>query len=159
MHAAGSTIYALRDFQLEWPIAVDIGVSVDDAFKHMERLGIQALLVVSYGLGDETHDVLGLVTAYAIERARHKRPARPLVTDSPEGVSVGDVMTPRNGLSLVKYESLRTLTASEVYEMFQGTGLTHLLVVVAHGNDHVLVEGVLSRAAVAKQLGRMRRGW
>jgi hypothetical protein len=72
---------------------------------------------------------------------------------------VGDVMTPRNGLSLVKYESLRTLTASEVYEMFQGTGLTHLLVVVAHGNDHVLVEGVLSRAAVAKQLGRMRRGW
>ena len=33
---------------------------------------------------------------------------------------MGDVMTPWDELSLVKYEPLRSLTVNDVYEMFQG---------------------------------------
>ena len=55
---------------------------------------------------------------------------------------------------LVKYQSLRSLSANDVYDMFQGTGLTHLLVVDTHWSEKVLVRGVLSRASVAKRLGR-----
>jgi CBS domain-containing protein len=157
VHAADSTGYVLTDFELNFPITVDIDVSVDDAFKDMGRLGVQALLVIACGLSDENREVVGLVTAYAIERVRHRRRAFPLVTDELEGVSVGDVMMPWDDLSLVKYESLRSLTLNDVYEMFQGTGLTHLLVVETHCNDIMLVRGVLSRAAVAKRLGRPPR--
>lgn len=156
-HTADSASYVLTDFELNFPITVDIGVSVDDAFKDMGRLGLHALLVVSSRLSDESREVVGLVTAYAIERIRHRRRARSLATDQMKGVSVGDVMTPWDELSLVKYESLRSLTVNDVYEMFQGTGLTHLLVVETHCNDIMLVRGVLSRAAVAKRLGRAPR--
>jgi CBS domain-containing protein len=157
LHAADSAIYGVADFKLDFPITVDIGASVDDALKRMDRLGIQALVVVSNRLSEESRDVVGLVTAYAIERACHRRRSRSLVTDQLEGVSVGDVMTPWDHLSIVKYESLRSLTLNGVYEMFQGTGLTHLLVVETHGNDIMLVRGVLSRAAVAERLGRAPR--
>ena len=157
LHGADSAIYALTDFELDFPITVDMQVSIDDALGDMERLGIHALLVVSYGLSDQNTDVVGLVTAYAIERARHRWGARSLVSGSPGRVSVGYVMTPWDDLSLVKYESLRSLTALEVYEMFQGTGLTHLLVVGTHSNGKSLVRGVLSRAAVAKRIGRAPR--
>ena len=61
-------------------------------------------------------------------------------------------MTPWNELSLVKYESLQALTAVDVYQMFQGTGLTHLLVVELHGDDSAVLRGLLSRAALAKRL-------
>jgi CBS domain-containing protein len=157
-HAADSAGYLLTDLQLNFPITVDIGVSVDDALKRMGRLGLQALSVVSCGLSDEGREVMGLVTAYAIERVRHRNHARSFVTDQMEGVSVGDVMTPWDELSLVKYESLCSLTVKDAYEMFQGTGLTHLLVVEANCNDIVLVRGVLSRAVVAQRLGRASRG-
>jgi hypothetical protein len=63
-------------------------------------------------------------------------------------------MTPRSELSLVNYDSLRTLTALDLYRMFQGTGLTHLLVVESQGVDSAPARGLLSRATLAKRLSR-----
>ncbi len=154
LDGAESAIYALTDFELDFPITVDIGASIDVAFQDMDRLGIHALLVVSYEPSDGNPEVMGLVTAYAIERARRKCGPRSLLDARRGNVSVGDVMTPWNDLSLVKYQSLRSLSANDVYDMFQGTGLTHLLVVDTHWSEKVLVRGVLSRASVAKRLGR-----
>jgi len=71
-------------------------------------------------------------------------------------VAVGDIVTSWDELSLVKYDSLQTLTARDLYEMFQGTGLTHLLVVEAHGDDSAVARGLLSRATLAKRLQRAR---
>jgi inactivated superfamily I helicase len=61
-------------------------------------------------------------------------------------------MTPWNELTVVNYESLQTLTAFDVYEMFQGTGLTHLLVIENHGAESAVARGLLSRATLAKRL-------
>jgi CBS domain-containing protein len=147
---AESAIHALTDFELDFPITVDIGASVDDALADMDRLGIHALLVVSScAPADQNPAVVGLVTTYVIERARHKGQLA--------GMSVGDVMTPWDHLSFVNYDSLRSLTANDVHEMFQGTGLTHLLVVESPCNDTLMVRGVLSRATVARRLGRRPR--
>jgi len=66
-------------------------------------------------------------------------------------------MTPWNELSLVKYETLLTLTACDLYEMFQGTGLTHLLVVEIHGDESATAIGLVSRATLAKRLQGARR--
>jgi hypothetical protein len=51
-------------------------------------------------------------------------------------------MTPWNELTVINYESLQTLTASDVYEMFQGTGLTHMLVIENHGDESAVASGL-----------------
>jgi hypothetical protein len=40
--------------------------------------------------------------------------------------------------------------------MFQGTGLTHLLVVEIHSDEVTLARGLVSRATLAKRLRRSR---
>jgi CBS domain-containing protein len=141
LEADDSAFYALTDFRREYPITVDADSSIDEALGDMNRLNVHALLVTREGPGGADPQVVGLITAYDIERSRSRRHA-----------AVGDIMTSWNELSLVKYESLQTLTALDLYEMFQGTGLTHLLVVELQGDDSVLARGLLSRATLAKRL-------
>jgi hypothetical protein len=61
-------------------------------------------------------------------------------------------MTPWEELALVNYQSLRYLNVSEVYQMFQGSGLTHVMVVETHDNDSVIARGLISRASLASRL-------
>jgi len=122
----------------------------------MNRLCVHALLVTQEDLGSVNPQIVGLITAYDIERERPHRSPNTRGFNLHKPARVGDVMTPWNELSLVKYESLRTLTAVDLYEMFQGTGLTHLLVIELHGDDSAVVRGLLSRAALAKRLTHSR---
>ena len=147
-----SAFCALTDFRREYPITVQANASIDDALGEMNRFGVHALLVTQDEAGDLNSQIVGLITAYDIERHRpHRSPdSRDLKPGKPARVC--DLMTPWNELSLVKYESLQELTAVDVYKMFQGTGLTHLLVVELHGDDSAVLRGLLSRAALAKRL-------
>jgi len=157
LEANDSAFCALTDFRSEYPITVGTGTSIDDALADMNRLSVHALLATQDGAEEVDPQVVGLITAYDIERARpHSSSRKPnLMPRKP--VTVGEVMTPRNELSLVNYESLQTLTALDLYEMFQGTGLTHLLVVEMHGDDSAIARGLLSRAALTKRLRRPHR--
>ncbi len=65
-------------------------------------------------------------------------------------------MTPSDELPVVKYELLQSLTARDLYEMFQGTGSTHLLVVEDHGNESTVARGLVSRVALTIRLHRPR---
>jgi hypothetical protein len=49
---------------------------------------------------------------------------------------------------------LITATALDLYQMFQGTGLTHLLIIETQGADSAVARGLLSRATLAKRLQR-----
>jgi CBS domain-containing protein len=100
--------------------------------------------------------IVGLITHYDIERRQPHRSPQVGVSTAYGEVCVGDVMTPWNELPLIKYESLQSLTASDLYEMFQGTGLTHLLVIEAHDDGSAVARGLLSRSALAKRLRRPR---
>jgi len=151
-----SAFCALTDFRREYLITGDADDSIDDALADMNRLGVHALLVTRQELGVIEQQVVGLITYYDIERIRPHRFSQPTIRRKGRMIRVGDIMTPWNELSLIHYESLQTLTASDVYKMFQGTGLTHLLVIENYDHHSVVASGLLSRATLAKRLRRIR---
>jgi CBS domain-containing protein len=153
-----SAFCALTDFRREYPITVQSNASIDDALGEMNRFGVHALLVTQDEAGELNSQIVGLITAYDIERHRPHRSPNSHDLKPGKPTTVCDVMTPWNELSLVKYESLQALTAVDIYKMFQGTGLTHLLVVELDGDDSAVLRGLLSRAALAKRLTRSRTG-
>lgn len=155
--AGASAFCALTDFQREYPITVDTNTLIEDALAHMNRLSVHALLATRGELEGVDPQVAGLITSYDIERERPRSLSRVTAMRPRKLVTVGEIMTPRDELSLVKYESLQTLTALDLYEMFQGTGLTHLLVVEKRGADSAVARGLLSRATLAKRLRRSHR--
>jgi CBS domain-containing protein len=144
--------FGLTDFRHEYLITVEADSSVEAALDDMSRLGVHALLVTRQEVESTDQQVVGLITHHDIERSRPHRSPQAAADDEHRVISVGEVMTPWNELPLVRYESLQSLSASELYEMFQGTGLTHLLVVESDDNGCVLARGLLSRATLAKRL-------
>jgi CBS domain-containing protein len=144
--ADDSAYRALTDFNSEYPITEPAGRSVGDALNDMSRLGVHALVVTKPQAEGEDQQVVGLITSSDIQHLRsHPANAK---------VRVEDVMTSWNELPLVKYESLQELTALELYRMFQGTGLTHLLVIEDHGSEAALARGLISRASLAMRLNQ-----
>ena len=150
-----SAFYALTDFRRDDPITVEADSSIDDALGDMNRLGVHALLVTRQEVEGIEQQVVGLITYHDIERRSLHRYPESAVFSERSGIRVGDVMTPCNELPLVQYESLQSLSAYDLCEMFQGTGLTHLLVVETHGDESGLARGLLSRATLAKRLRRV----
>ena len=148
---------AVTDFRRDYPITVEYDSSVDEGVAHMHRLGVHALLVTRRDIGGIDEQVLGLVTYQDIERWRLQRSAPAAAGRASRTVRVGDLMTPWNELSLVHYDSLEGLTAIEVFDMFQGTGLTHLLVVEIQDDDSALAMGLISRGSLAKRLRRFAK--
>jgi CBS domain-containing protein len=149
LDSIGSALCALTDFHQHDPITVEIRCSIEDALDEMKRGGVHALLVTQQELGGSDLQVVGLITYRDIER-RHQRHDN-VALGEPNGViRVGEVMTAWDELPLVRYESLKTLAGRNLHEMFQGTGLTHLLVVEFLEDDSVVARGLLSRAALDK---------
>lgn len=151
-----SAFCALTDFRRDDPITVEADSTIDEALRDMNRLSVHALLVTRQEVGGIEQQVVGLITYYDIERRRPHRYPQTGVSSERSEIRVGDVMTPWNELPLVHYESLQALTASDVYEMFQGTGLTHLLVVETQGDESALARGLISRPTLAKRLRHAR---
>jgi CBS domain-containing protein len=150
LHSEDSALCALTDFEQHDPITVEIDCSIEDALAEMGKWGVHALLVIQQALGGMDLQVVGLITHYDIER-RHRR-HETAAPGEPHGViRVGEVMTAWDELALVRYESLATLAGRNLHEMFQGTGLTHLLVVEFRDDDSVVARGLLSRAALDKR--------
>ncbi len=153
-----SALCALTDFRHEHPITVHADSLVGNALRDMNQRSVHALLVTreeDSGIGQQ---VVGMITHFDIERRHPHRHRYGNGTFSSRfsRLRVAEVMAPCDELSLVKYQSLQSLTASELYEMFQGTGLTHLLVVESLGNGSTLARGLLSRASLTVRLHRAR---
>jgi CBS domain-containing protein len=155
--ATDAACCAITDFELDFPITVDMQRPIEDAFNDMIRLGIHALLVTRLAPRGINPSIEGLITARDIQSAlRTFRSLNQSTHRRPRSLPVGEVMTAWDDLSMVKYESLQCLTAIDLYEMFQGTGLTHLLVIDLDDGDVATVRGLLSRATLAKRLRRSR---
>jgi CBS domain-containing protein len=153
-----SSVYAMTDFRRARPICVLPSRSIDDALEDMNRLKIHALVVTEPRCSTGDDQMLGLITSYRIEQ--HKAYARTLPKLLQDGCvrHVGELMTPWEELALVHFESLRSLKVWEVYQMFQGSGLTHVMVVETHEDDSLIARGLISRAAFATRLQEPSRG-
>jgi hypothetical protein len=147
---------AFTDFRRDNPITVEADSSIDEALGDMKRLSVRARLVTHQELGDIEQQVVGLITYYDIERRLPHRYPQTAASSERGDILVRDVMTPWNELPLVDYESLQSLTADGLYTMFQGTGLTHLLVIETRDDEPALARGLVSRATLAKRLNRPR---
>lgn len=148
-----SAVYAMTDFRRECPICVPLNMSIGEALEDMNRLAIHALLVTQ-SQGTTGHDrMLGLITSYRIQQRRlyERRLPKPL-RGCGSGCTVAEIMTPWEELAPVNYRSLRCLNVSEVYQMFQGSGLTHVVIVETRDDDSVIARGLISRAALASRL-------
>lgn len=148
-------VHALTDFQQEYPITVHAGRSVHEALEDMIRLGVHALLVTRPDDDGVEEQVLGLVTALDMTRSGAIRRRMAGCSEAQPFVSVETVMAAWDDLSLVNYESLLTLSALELYERFQGTGVTHLLVIEHAVDGSTLARGMISRAGIARRLRRL----
>jgi CBS domain-containing protein len=154
----GPALGALTDFRREAPITIPSDRTVDTALTHMQRAQVRALLVTRALRGSGEQQVIGLVTAQDVHRRRSGLHQQRPVLRHESDARVEDVMTPWDQLPLVNYKSLRGVTAGELCGMFQGTGLTHLVVVEMHANNCVYVRGLLSRAMLARRLGHSQDG-
>lgn len=143
---------AFTDFRRDNPITVEADTSIDEALRDMKRLSTQALLVTSQELGNIEQQVVGLITYYDIERRQPHRYPQTAAPSEQNDIRVRDVMTQWNELPLIDYESLKSLTAQGLYTLFQGRGLTHLLVIETHGDEPALARGLVSRAILANRL-------
>lgn len=164
LRPADAALAALTDFNRESPICVAPDRVARDALADMARLAIHALLVIDPTPGDR-RELLGLLTVPWFGQ-RHASGGSSIAGFSgPSTLRVEDLMTPREELALVHYDSLRSLRVRDLHFMFQGTGLTHVLVIeggeeatgdAERAEDGVsMARGIISRAGVDRRLGAM----
>ncbi len=154
-----AALCALTDFRLEPPLTVTAARSGAAALEDMQRLGVSALLVTPEESGEPWQRIAGLLTRRDIARRRRAGSSHDAAVAAHEP-RVADLMTPWDELSLVNYESLAQLTALELYEGFQGTGLTHLLVVECDDGEAAMARGLIARARLARRLRfEAHAGW
>jgi hypothetical protein len=146
-----SAFCALTDFRHEYFTAVNADSSIDDALADMIRLGVRTLVVIQQRIESVDPYLVGLITAHDIERERPHRLRGTGRLNWPQDVIVADVVTPWDELPLVNYESLRTMSALDLNEIFQSASLTHLLVIEMQGAELIVARGLLSRAALAER--------
>jgi CBS domain-containing protein len=146
-----SVFCALTDFRHEYPTAVNADSSIDDALADMIRLGVRTLVVIQQRVESVDPYLVGLITAHDIERERPHRLRRTARLNWPQDVIVADVVTPWDELPIVNYESMQTMSADDLNEIFQSTSLTHLLVIEMQGAESMVARGLLSRAALAER--------
>lgn len=152
-----SALCVLTDFRHAYPITIEANFSVASARAEMQRLKVHAFLVTEASPEGPEQRIVGLITHYDIDKKYPNRspPMRPPAVSG--SLPVSAVMTPWNELSLLDYASLEGKTVLDLLHMFQGTGVTHLLVVEMRPDDSAVVRGLISRSSLSERLQSGRR--
>jgi CBS domain-containing protein len=132
---------------IEAPLTVRPNLRASSALAMMRDASTSAALVTNALRDGRYERVVGLVTS---KKLQHELLAR----WEPE-IVVGDEMDPWEDVSIVNAASVRSLTAHQLYAMFRGTGLSHVVVVENFEGSYSYVIGLLSRAALATRLGHL----
>ncbi|MGO8830678.1 MAG: CBS domain-containing protein [Steroidobacteraceae bacterium] len=147
-------VHALTDFTREFPVTVDPERQIDDALNDMIHLGVRALLVA------KDQRLVGLVTSYDIQGEKPIQFLHSSNYNRHEEIRVAHIMTPLEELHALDWRSMESARAGDLLEIFEATGLTHLLVIELDRNGSTaVVRGLASRARLVRQLkGRRRAG-
>jgi len=129
-----SALRAMTDFVREPPLTVEEDLSVERAIDEMFRLGVRAFLVV------RDRRVVGLMTAAeaTASRAHHRR--------------VADVMTLTDDVPAIGWDTLGDARVGDLVEIFDGTGVNHLVVLETHSANLSSVRGLIHRERLERQL-------
>jgi CBS domain-containing protein len=125
---------AMTDFQRDPPLTVSEDFSLDEAIDRMFRMGVRALLVV------RERSVVGLMTAGEAVRLM------------PRHLRVGQVMTLTDDVPAIGWDTLAEARIIDLLEIFDGTGVNHLVVLETHGAALSSVRGLIQRKRLQRQL-------
>ncbi len=154
LELADPAVQALTDFTREFPVTVDPERHIDDALNDMIHLGVRALLVA------KDQRLVGLVTSYDIQGEKPIQFLHSSNYNRHEEIRVAHIMTPLEELHALDWRSIESARAGDLLEIFEATGLTHLLVIELDRNGSTaVVRALASRARLMRQLkGRRRAG-
>ncbi len=143
-------VHALTDFAREFPVTVDPERQIDDALNDMIHLGVRALLVA------KDQRLVGLITSYDIQGEKPIQFLHSSNYSRHEEIRVAHIMTPLEELHALDWQSIESVRAGDLLEIFEATGLTHLLVIeLDRSGPTAIVRALASRARLVRQL----RGW
>jgi CBS domain-containing protein len=125
---------AMTDFLRDPPLTVDEEISVEQAIDEMFRLGVRALLVV------RDRRVVGLMTAAEAARS------------SPRDRRVAELMTATEDVPAIGWDTLCEARVADLVEIFDGTGVNHLVVLETHSANLSSVRGLIHRERLERQL-------
>jgi signal-transduction protein with cAMP-binding, CBS, and nucleotidyltransferase domain len=130
-------LHAMTDFLRDPPLTVAETIHVEDAVDQMFRLGVRSFLVVRDG------QVIGLMTAWQAARSpRHH-------------VAVTEVMTPTDDAPAIDWSTLGQSQVEDLLEIFDGSGVEHLVVMESHSATLNSVRGLVYR----ERLRRLTSPW
>jgi predicted transcriptional regulator len=118
---------AMTDFLQEPPLTLPEHLTIDEAVDHMFRLGVRAFLVV------RDCRVVGLMTAFDAMRLARRN------------LCVAEAMTPTDDMPAIGWETLGEARISDLLEIFDGTGVHHLVVLQSHSAALSSVRGLIYR--------------
>jgi CBS domain-containing protein len=135
---------AMSDFKQDPPLTITETVPLDEALDDMFRLGVRAFLVV------RERAVVGLITLEDARRASGPRSASLADTAAP---TVGDVMTPSSEVPAIDWQTLQESRVVDLLEIFEATGVAHLVVIEEDSLHGHAVRGIIQRSRLERQLG------
>jgi predicted transcriptional regulator len=125
---------AMTDFLLDPPLTLNEDFRVREAVDQMFRLGVRAFLV------SRERAVVGLMTAAEAVRS------------SAQHLRVADAMTPTDDVPAIGWDTLGEARIADLIEIFDGTGVHHLLVLESHSATYSCVRGLIHRERMERQL-------
>lgn len=138
----------MNDFLRDPPLTVSRDRPLDGVCDDMFRLGVRAFLVVR----DST--VIGLITADDLRGPRAQRWLRRAATLSgqPASLRVADVMTPSAEVPAIDWDTLQESRVADLLEIFEATGLHHLIVLQNLAAKLSTVRGLIHRSRIERRL-------
>ncbi len=122
---------------------------IEDALDDMFRFGVHTLLTARDG------KVTGLVTSSDIQGERPRQLLRGRPELHREEIRVGDIRTPWSELPAVGWETVQQSHVSDLLEIFDEAGCSHLAVLERAADGSVLVRGLICHAWLQRQLERL----
>jgi CBS domain-containing protein len=124
---------AMTDFLQEPPLTLPEDLSVQQAMDQMFRLGVRAFLVL------RERAVVGMMTAAEVRTMSHH-------------LRVADVMTPTDDVPAIGWDTLGVARVGDLIEIFDGTGVSHLVVLENRSASFSCVRGLIHRERMERQL-------
>ncbi len=135
LSAADPAARAMSDFISDPPLTVPEDCLLDEALDQMFRLGVRAFLVVRH------LSVVGLITA---EDARSERASARL--------RVAERMTPAAQMPAIDWQTVQESRIRDLLEIFEATGVEHIVVLESDGADRARVRGMFHRSRIERRL-------
>jgi predicted transcriptional regulator len=133
----------MNDFLQDPPRTVAEDAGLEEVVDHMFRLGVRAFLVVQH------LSVIGLITAEDVSDARRAHAAGTV-----RELRAADVMTPSLDVPAIDWQTLQDSRISDLIEIFEGSGVRHLVVLQSETATWSTVRGLIHRQRLERQLRR-----